>query len=47
MRVCYGAQPRLLGTGLNPNDINEEGRKKQNELSWKQWMKQNIWERRE
>ena len=20
LRVCYGAQPRLLGTGLNPND---------------------------
>lgn len=28
MRVCYGAQPRLLGTGLNPNDVDEEGRKK-------------------
>jgi sugar phosphate isomerase/epimerase len=28
MRVCYGAQPRLLGPGLNPNDIDEEGRKK-------------------
>lgn len=27
MTVCYGAQPRLLGPGLNPNDINEEGRK--------------------
>jgi sugar phosphate isomerase/epimerase len=26
MKVCYGAQPRLLSTGLNPNDINEEGR---------------------
>lgn len=26
--VCYGAQPRLLSTGLNPNDISEEGRKK-------------------
>ncbi len=24
--VCYGAQPRLLTTGLNPNDLNEEGR---------------------
>lgn len=23
-----GAQPRLLGTGLNPNDVDEEGRKK-------------------
>ncbi len=28
IRVCYGAQPRLLSTGLNPNDIDEEGRKK-------------------
>ncbi|CUX47892.1 sugar phosphate isomerase/epimerase family protein [Clostridium sp. C105KSO13] len=28
MRVCYGAQPRLLGPGLNPNDIAEEERKK-------------------
>ncbi len=28
MKVCYGAQPRLLGPKLNPNDINEEGRKK-------------------
>ena len=26
--VCYGAQPRLLSTGLNPNDIDEEGRLK-------------------
>lgn len=26
LKVCYGAQPRLLGTGLNPNDVNEEGR---------------------
>lgn len=25
-KVCYGAQPRLLSTGLNPNDISEEGR---------------------
>ncbi|WP_423219816.1 sugar phosphate isomerase/epimerase family protein [Clostridium saccharoperbutylacetonicum] len=28
IKVCYGAQPRLLGSGLNPNDINEKGRKK-------------------
>ena len=28
LKVCYGAQPRLLGTGLNPNDLSEEGRKK-------------------
>lgn len=28
LRVCYGAQPRLLSTGLNPNDLNEEGRLK-------------------
>jgi sugar phosphate isomerase/epimerase len=27
MTICYGAQPRLLGPKLNPNDINEEGRK--------------------
>ena len=23
MRVCYVAQPRLLGTGLNHNDVDE------------------------
>lgn len=28
LKVCYGAQPRLLGPKLNPNDINEEGRMK-------------------
>ena len=28
IKVCYGAQPRLLGPKLNPNDIDEEGRKK-------------------
>ena len=27
LKVCYGAQPRLLGPRLNPNDIDEEGRK--------------------
>lgn len=26
LKVCYGAQPRLLGPKLNPNDVNEEGR---------------------
>lgn len=26
MKVCYGAQPRLLGAGLNPNDLDEAGR---------------------
>lgn len=26
MKVCYGAQPKLLGPNLNPNDLNEEGR---------------------
>lgn len=26
LRIGYGAQPRLLGPGLNPNDLNEEGR---------------------
>lgn len=28
MTVAYGGQPRLLTTGLNINDINEEGRQK-------------------
>lgn len=28
MKVCFGAQPMLLGTKLNPNDIDEDGRKK-------------------
>lgn len=28
LKVCYGAQPRLLGPKLNPNDIDEEERKK-------------------
>ena len=28
MKVCYGAQPRLLGSGLNPNDVDEAGRQK-------------------
>ena len=26
IKVCYGAQPRLLSTGLNPNDLSEEKR---------------------
>lgn len=26
MKVCYGAQPRLLGPGLNPNDLDEKKR---------------------
>lgn len=28
LKICYGAQPRLLGPKLNPNDIEEVGRKK-------------------
>lgn len=28
MKVCYGAQPRLLGPKLNPNDLDESGRQK-------------------
>src|SRR5215210_3877098 len=28
MSVAYGAQPRLLTTGLNINDLNEDGRQK-------------------
>lgn len=27
LKVCYGAQPRLLGPKLNPNDVDEQGRK--------------------
>ena len=27
MKVCYGAQPTLLGGKLNPNDLDEAGRK--------------------
>ena len=27
LKVCYGAQPRLLGPKLNPNDLDEEGRR--------------------
>lgn len=26
LKVCYGAQPRLLGPKLNPNDLDETGR---------------------
>ena len=28
MKVCYGAQPRLLGSKLNPNALDEEQRSK-------------------
>ena len=28
MKICYGAQPRLLSTGLNPNALEEEERLK-------------------
>lgn len=28
LKICYGAQPILLSSKLNPNDINEEKRKK-------------------
>lgn len=28
LKVCFGAQPTLLGPHLNPNDIDEDGRKK-------------------
>lgn len=31
LKVCYGAQPRLLGPKLNPNDLDEKGRKKAEE----------------
>ncbi len=36
MKVCYGAQPALLGSGANPNDLNEEGRKKAEEILLKE-----------
>jgi sugar phosphate isomerase/epimerase len=26
LKICYGAQPRLLGPKLNPNDLDEDGR---------------------
>ena len=32
MKICYGAQPRLLGPKLNPNDMDEDGRKKAEEI---------------
>lgn len=32
MKVCYGAQPRLLGPGLNPNDLDEAGRQKAEDI---------------
>lgn len=32
LKVCYGAQPRLLGPGLNPNDL-DEGRRKSAEAT--------------
>jgi sugar phosphate isomerase/epimerase len=31
LQVCYGAQPRLLTTGLNANDLDEAGRQKAEE----------------
>lgn len=32
MTVCYGAQPRLLGPGLNPNDLDEDSRLKAEQI---------------
>jgi hypothetical protein len=43
LKVCYGAQPRLLGPGLNPNDIDEAGRKRARRRFWRRWMKPNTW----
>lgn len=37
MKICYGAQPRLLGPGLNPNDLSEEKR-----LAAEQTLKEGI-----
>ena len=47
MKVCYGAQPRLLGPGLNPNDVDEEGRKKAEETLLEVLMRHSIWVQRE
>ena len=35
LKICYGAQASRLGPGLNPNDINEEGRKRAEEVLMK------------
>ena len=32
LRVCYGAQPSLLGKGLNPNHLEETQRRKAEEV---------------
>ena len=32
LRVCYGAQPTLLGKGLNPNHLEETQRRKAEEV---------------
>ncbi len=42
LTVCYGAQPRFLTTGLNINDLNEEGRLKALES-----LKEGLYEARE
>ena len=47
MRICYGAQPRLLGSGLNPNDLEEDGRQRAEQTLLEQWMRLNIWEQTE
>ena len=47
LKVCYGAQPRLLGPKLNPNDLNEEGRKRRKPHSLRLLTRRNIWEQRE
>jgi hypothetical protein len=47
LKVCYGAQPRLLGPKLNPNDVDEDGRKKAKATLMKQWTRQSILGRKE
>ena len=32
LKVCFGAQPSLLGPGLNPNDVDEDRRKQAEEV---------------
>ena len=43
LKVCFGAQPSLLGPGLNPNDVDEDRRKQAEEVLIKLWMRPNIW----
>ena len=43
LKVCFGAQPSLLGPGLNPNDVDEDRRKQAERSLSRLWMRPNIW----